>query len=72
MQPLLTVDIEEISIADRMQLVDALWESILASPESLPVTDAQKQLLDKRLEQHQQNPNDGSSWQTVKERLNDL
>ncbi|MGC1306133.1 MAG: addiction module protein [Phormidesmis sp.] len=72
MQPLLTVEIDQISITERMQLVEALWDSILASPESLPVTDVQKQLLDKRLEQHHRNPNEGSSWQAVKERLNDL
>ena len=69
MQQLLTVEIDQISIEERMQLVEDLWNSILASPESLPIPDEQEQLLDKRLKQYHQNPNEGSSWQAVKERL---
>lgn len=72
MQPLLTVDIKQISIAERIQLAEDLWDSILADPESLPVTDVQKQVLDTRLKKHYQEPNTGSTWQSVKNRFDNL
>ena len=72
MQSLLNVEINQISIAERIQLAEDLWNSILSSPESLPVTDNQKQELDYRLEAYRQEPESGDSWQVVKERLNNL
>ncbi len=69
MQPLLTVDIEQISISERIQLAEDLWDSILSNPESLAVTELQKQTLDERLERHHTAPEDSSSWQAVKARL---
>lgn len=69
MQPFLTVDIEQISITKRIQLAEDLWDSILADPESLSVTDEQKQVLNRRLEKHRQKPDTGSTWQSVKNRL---
>lgn len=72
MQPLLNVEISQIGIAERIQLAEDLWDSILLSPESLLVTDNQKQELDHRMEAYRQEPESGTSWQVVKERLNNL
>ncbi|MGB3788057.1 MAG: addiction module protein [Phormidesmis sp.] len=69
MQPLLTVDIEQISISERIQLAEDLWDSIFENPESLAVTGSQKQAIDERLERHQTAPEDSSSWKEVKARL---
>ena len=67
MRSLLTVDIEQISIDERIQLAEELWDSILANPEKLPMTEAQKQELDNRLKNHQQTGTEGLSWEAVKE-----
>lgn len=72
MQSLLNVDIAQMSIAERIQLAEDLWDSILTNPEAIPVTEPQQQELDYRLEQHSQNPEAGSTWQAVKERLGNL
>ena len=72
MQPLLNVEINQIGIAERIQLAEDLWDSVLSIPESLPVTDSQKQELDSRLEAYGQEPEAGASWQIVKERLSNL
>jgi putative addiction module component (TIGR02574 family) len=39
-----------MSIAERIQLAEDLWESILTDPEVIPVTEAQQHELDHRLE----------------------
>ena len=67
--PLLKVEISQLSIAERIQFAEDLWESILERQDELPLTDAQKQELDRRLENYQQNPASGSTWQEVKQRL---
>lgn len=67
--PLLKVEISQLSIAERIQLAEDLWDSILEQPDELPLTDAQKQELDRRLERYQQDPTIGSTWEEVKQRL---
>jgi putative addiction module component (TIGR02574 family) len=67
--PLLKIDMSQLSVAERIQLAEDLWDSILTEPDELPLTDAQMQELDRRLEHYQQDPNTGSSWETVKGRL---
>lgn len=69
LQPLLKVDISEISIAERIQLVEDLWDSILEQQEELPLSEAQQQELDRRLENYKKNHTSGSSWEEVKQRL---
>ncbi|PHJ61998.1 addiction module protein [Nostoc linckia z18] len=69
MHPILKVDISELSVSERIQLAEDLWDSILATPDEVPLSDEQKQELDRRLEMHRQDPNRGSSWQSVKQRL---
>jgi len=67
--PLLKIDIAQLSIAERIQLAEDLWDSILEQQDELPLTNAQKQELDQRLERYQQDPTAGSPWEEVKRRL---
>ena len=67
-----SVDIKEIlklSVPDRIQLVEAIWDSITANPEALPVTEAQKQELDRRLAEHRANPQAGKPWEKLLDSL---
>jgi putative addiction module component (TIGR02574 family) len=67
--PLLKVEISQLSIAERIQLAEDLWDSILEQQDELPLTDAQKQEIDHRLENYQQDATSGSTWEEVKQRL---
>lgn len=67
--PLLKVEIDQLSVEERLQIVEVLWDSIVEQPEELPLTDAQRQELDRRLDRYQQDPTAGSSWEEVKQRL---
>ena len=69
LHPLLKFDISELSIAERIQLAEDLWDSILEQQEQLPLSPAQQQELDRRLENYKKNPTNGSSWEEVKKRL---
>ncbi|MCU0536285.1 MAG: addiction module protein [Hydrococcus sp. Prado102] len=67
--PLLKFDIAELSVAERIQLAEDLWDSILEQQEELPLSEAQQQELNRRLENYTKNPANGSSWEEVKKRL---
>ncbi|MBE9200388.1 MULTISPECIES: addiction module protein [unclassified Nodularia (in: cyanobacteria)] len=67
--PLLKVDISELSVAERIQLAEDLWNSILEQQEEFPLSETQRQELDRRLENYQKNHANGSTWEEVKKRL---
>lgn len=67
--PLLKVDISQLSVAERIQLAEDLWDSIFEQQEELTLSEAQQAELDRRLENYQKNPTSGSSWKEVKKRL---
>ena len=61
--------VENLSVAERIMLVEQTWDSIVAEQESLEVTKAQRQELDHRLEVYQASPNRGANWEDLKARL---
>jgi putative addiction module component (TIGR02574 family) len=67
--PLLKVEISQLSVAERIQLAEDLWDSILDKTDEIFLDKAQQQELDRRLEQHRQDPGAGSTWEAVKQRL---
>ena len=64
-----TADILELSFAERLQLVEDIWDSIAAVPEAVPLNGDQKKELDRRLEAYHLDPEAGSPWIEVRERL---
>jgi putative addiction module component (TIGR02574 family) len=69
MSKISTADILELSISERIQLAEDLWDSIVVVPDSVPLTKAQKQELDRRLDAYHENPGAGSPWELVRERM---
>ncbi|MCK4766397.1 MAG: addiction module protein [Candidatus Aminicenantes bacterium] len=59
----------ELSIAQRILIVQEIWDSIFNNPNAVPLTDRQKQELDKRINSYYENPGAGSPWSEVKERI---
>ena len=49
-------EIFQLSVNERIQLVEDLWDSIAVDSAAVPLTEAQKQELDRRLANYQQNP----------------
>jgi putative addiction module component (TIGR02574 family) len=63
------LDFAHLTVAERIQLVEDLWDSIADAPEVLELTDAQRAELDRRLEAHRRNPDDVISWETLRREL---
>ena len=58
-----------LSIPDRIRLVQVIWDSIRESPDNILVTDAERELLDRRFEAYYNDPNGGSPWADVRKRI---
>jgi putative addiction module component (TIGR02574 family) len=69
MEKITISDLLELSISERIQLVADLWDSIATVPEAVSLTEAQKEELDRRLDAYHKNPDAGSPWESVKERI---
>jgi putative addiction module component (TIGR02574 family) len=66
---MVTPEILEMTIPERIQLVADIWDSIAAHPESVPITDAQREELNKRLDSYYRNPLQTIPWEEVKKRI---
>lgn len=62
-------DVLQLPVRERIELVEAIWDSIAEVPESVEVTDEQRAELDKRLEAYRANPSATSPWSEVKARI---
>ena len=59
----------DLSPAEKLQLVQDLWDDLAAAPESVPVHEWQKEELARRKANLMSNPASGLSWEEVKERI---
>jgi putative addiction module component (TIGR02574 family) len=59
----------ELSIPERIQLAQDIWDSIAAESEKLPLSDAHREELDRRLAAYRADPTAGSSWEVVRARI---
>jgi putative addiction module component (TIGR02574 family) len=62
-------EIFELTVSEKLQLIEDLWDSIALHPEQISVLDWQKDKLTKRKAAHLQNSDAGSSWESAKERI---
>lgn len=69
MDPKLTKEVLSLPVGDRLELMEELWESIVNEPDALPLTDAQRAELDRRLARHEADPDAAAPWEEVRARL---
>jgi putative addiction module component (TIGR02574 family) len=58
--------VRELSVEEQLELVEALWDSIVERNAVPGPTSAQKAELDRRLADHATNPDDVVPWDEVK------
>ena len=59
-------EIVALSIEDRISLVQAIWDSIAAEQVYPDLTAAQKQELDRRINDYEGNPDKVLTWEEIK------
>jgi putative addiction module component (TIGR02574 family) len=64
-----TLGIDQLSFNERFQLVEEILDSLDADREPPPLTEAQRQELDRRLAALKANPSGVSTWEDVEARI---
>jgi len=59
----------DLTPAEKLQLVEDLWDDLASTPEEIPVHDWQKEELARRKGNLLKNPGSGLTWEEVKRRL---
>ena len=62
-------DTLKLSIPERIQLVEDIWDTIASDTESIELTENEKKIIDERLEAYHKNPDAGSPWDEVYKRI---
>ena len=57
---------KNLSIAERIRLVEEIWDTIVDENEAFQLTDSQKLELDRRLELARSDPGRGRSWDEIR------
>lgn len=65
----LEIDISKLSREERLDLIEELWDSLSADPETIRLTEAQTNELDRRLVEMDQDDTLGIPWETVLARI---
>jgi len=55
--------------AEKLQLIEELWEELSATPEEIPVPQWQLDELDRRSVEYAKNPSSGIPWEEVKRNI---
>ena len=71
MKPISVAEILGLPVQERIRLVELIWESIAAVPESVEVTPELMVELEARLKEFEADPEGGYSWEQVRSHLRD-
>jgi len=64
-------DIQQLSVSERIQLAEQIWDSIVETPDALPIPESQIHELDRRLKLHNEDPEAAQPWSTIRSRFTD-
>ena len=56
------IDVERLTRDEQLELLDRLWDSLGRDPEALPLTEEQRDELDRRLDELEREGPTGLTW----------
>ena len=62
----LTKEIASLSMEERIELIGNIWDTVVDSPEEIPMTQEECEELDRRIEEFEKSPKEGIRWQDLK------
>lgn len=63
------LDLTQLTVAERLELIQALWDSLRLQPEAVPLTPAERALVAERRAEHRRNPAGAVPWDAVRAEL---
>jgi putative addiction module component (TIGR02574 family) len=62
-------NVEDLKPEERLRMIEELWDSLSEQPEKVPITNAQREELDRRLDDLERAGPEGIPWEEVLERI---
>lgn len=62
-------ELQKLPVAERLELVEELWDSIARDSDQLTLTPGQIEELDRRFADYEKNPEEGVPWEEVRDRV---
>jgi putative addiction module component (TIGR02574 family) len=69
MKKITAIDTIALSIPERIQLVEDIWDTIATEAEAIELTEDEKRIVNERLDAYHSNPDLGSPWEDVYKRI---
>ena len=63
------IDIDRLNVEEKLELIETLWNSLSSNPSNIPVTEAQKKMLDERIAEIDAGDVETIPWEEVKARV---
>jgi putative addiction module component (TIGR02574 family) len=67
--PLPPPGFDDLSVEEKLDYVQSLWDHIAIRPEELPVPDWHQRVLEERLEAHRTDPGAARPWEEVRNEI---
>ena len=65
----LTKQVLNLPLPERLALVQEVWDSILSNPDAVPLTEAQRAELDRRVTHYEEDPGSARPWEEVRDQI---
>lgn len=69
MKKITATDTLDLSVPERIQLVEDIWDTIATKAEGVELTEEEKKVIDERLEAYHRSPDSGSPWEDTYRRI---
>ncbi len=69
MKRMTAADTLELSIPERIQLVEDIWDTIAAQADVVELSEQEKKTIEERLDAYHKNPLAGSPWEDVVKKI---
>ena len=60
------LDVAQLTVSERLALIEALWDSLRRQPGALPLSEAERALLEERRAEHRRDPGGAVPWDVVR------
>ena len=62
-------EFRKLPSAEKIRLVQQLWDEVSDEASHLPLTGQQRELLDERIDEHEANPEDVEPWDQARDEI---
>lgn len=63
------IDIDRLTVGERLELIEQVWESLRRGAGVLPLSDAERAVIEARRAEHRTDPGAALPWETVRVEL---